>query len=95
LIIQTARAALDKKLDQAISNVRDRTAQISLPAILKRSKVGRIYKKTVRKSSDFNNIASTGNAVKGSFIANSDKKNFISFKEDGHSGYFSKISKFN
>ena len=76
-----ARAALDKKLDQAISNVRDRQLKYHYQQYFKDLKWGAFNKKTVKKSSDFNNITSTGNAIKSSFIANSDKKNFISFKE--------------
>ena len=76
-----ARAALDKKLDQAISNVRDRQLKYHYQQYFKDLKWGAFNKKTVKKSSDLNNITSTGNAIKNSFIANSDKKNFISFKE--------------
>jgi DNA primase len=76
-----ARAALDKKLDQAISNVRDRQLKYHYQQYFKDLKWGAFNKKTVKKSSDLNNITSAGNAIKGSFIANSDKKNFISFKE--------------
>ena len=76
-----ARAALDKKLDQAISNIRDGQLKYHYQQYLKDLKWGAFTKKSGRKSSDFKNIASAGNAVKGSFIANSDKKNFISFKE--------------
>ena len=76
-----ARAALDKKLDQAISNVRDRQLKYHYQQYFKDLKWGAFNKKTVKKSSDLNNITSTGNAIKSSFIANSDKKNFISFKE--------------
>jgi len=76
-----ARAALDKKLDQAISNIRDGQLKYHYQQYLKDLKWGAFTKKSGRKSSDFENIASAGNAVKGSFIANSDKKNFISFKE--------------
>ena len=76
-----ARAALDKKLDQAISNVRDRQLKYHYQQYFKDLKWGAFNKKTLKKSSDLNNITSTGNAIKSSFIANSDKKNFISFKE--------------
>ena len=76
-----ARAALDKKLDQAISNVRDRQLKYHYQQYFKDLKWGAFNKKTLKKSSDLNNITSAGNAIKGSFIANSDKKNFISFKE--------------
>ena len=76
-----ARAALDKKLDQAISNVRDRQLKYHYQQYFKDLKWGAFNKKTVKKSSDLNNITSTGNAIKSSFIANSDKKNVISFKE--------------
>jgi DNA primase len=76
-----ARAALDKKLDQAISNVRDRQLKYHYQQYFKDLKWGAFNKKTVKKSSDLNNITSAGNAIKSSFIANSDKKNFISFKE--------------
>ena len=76
-----ARAALDKKLDQAISNVRDRQLKYHYQQYFKDLKWSAFIKKPIRKSSDLNNITSAGNAVKDSFIANSDKKNFISFKE--------------
>ena len=76
-----ARAALDKKLDQAISNVRDRQLKYHYQQYFKDLKWGAFNKKTLKKSSDLNNITSAGNAIKSSFIANSDKKNFISFKE--------------
>ena len=76
-----ARAALDKKLDQAISNVRDRQLKYHYQQYYKDLKWSAFIKKPVRKSSDLNKITSAGNAVKDSFIANSDKKNFISFKE--------------
>ena len=76
-----ARAALDKKLDQAISNVSDRQLKYHYQQYFKDLKWSAFIKKPVRKSSDLNNITSAGNAVKDSFIANSDKKNFISFKE--------------
>jgi DNA primase len=76
-----ARAVLDKKLDQAISNIRDGQLKYHYQQYLKDLKWGTFTKKSGRKSSDFKNIASAGNAVKGSFIANSEKKNFISFKE--------------
>ena len=36
----------------------------------------------MKKSSGFQNNAAAGNAVKGSFIANSDKKKVISLKEN-------------
>ena len=76
-----ARAALDKKLDQAISNVSDRQLKYHYQQYFKDLKWSAFIKKPIRKSSDLNNITSAGNAVKDSFIANSDKKNFISFKE--------------
>ena len=76
-----ARAALDKKLDQAISNVRDRQLKYHYQQYFKDLKWGAFIKKPLRKSLNLNNITSAGNAVKDSFIANSDKKNFISFKE--------------
>ena len=76
-----ARAALDKKLDQAISNVRDGQLKYHYQQYFKDLKWGAFTKKSGRRPPDFNNIASAGKAVKGSFIANSDKKNFISFKE--------------
>ena len=76
-----ARAALDKKLDQAISNVRDRQLKYHYQQYFKDLKWGAFIKKPLRKSLTLNNITSAGNAVKDSFIANSDKKNFISFKE--------------
>ncbi|MDA9613341.1 DNA primase [Paracoccaceae bacterium] len=76
-----ARAALDKKLDQAISNVRDRQLKYHYQQYFKDLKWGAFNNKTLKKSSDLNKITSAGNAIKGSFIANSDKKNFISFKE--------------
>jgi len=76
-----ARAALDKKLDQAISNVRDRQLKYHYQQYFKDLKWGAFNNKTLKKSSDLNKITSAGNAIKGSFIANSDKRNFISFKE--------------
>ena len=76
-----ARAALDKKLDQAISNVRDRQLKYHYQQYFKDLKWDAFIKKPLRKSLNLNNITSAGNAVKDSFIANSDKKNFISFKE--------------
>ena len=45
-------------------------------------KWNKFIKKSVKKSSGFQNNAAVGNAVKGSFIANSDKKKVISLKEN-------------
>jgi len=76
-----ARAALDKKLDQALLNVRDKQLKYHYQQYFKDLKWSTFIKKSGRKSSGFQNNVTTGNAVKGSFIANSDKKNFISLKE--------------
>ena len=77
-----ARAALDKKLDQALSNVRDRQLKYHYQQHFKDLKWNKFIKKSVKKSSGFQNNAAVGNAVKGSFIANSDKKKVISLKEN-------------
>ena len=77
-----ARAALDKKLDQALLNVRDKQLKYHYLQYFKDLKWSAFIKKSGRKSSGFQNNVTTGNAVKGSFIANSDKKNFISLKEN-------------
>jgi DNA primase len=76
-----ARAALDKKLDQALSTVRDRQLKYHYQQHFKDLKWSAFIKKSGRKPSGFQNNATTGNAVKGSFIANSDTKNFIALKE--------------
>ena len=76
-----ARAALDKKLDQVLSNVRDKQLKYHYQQHFKDLKWNKFIKKSVKKSSGFQNNAAAGNAVKGSFIANSDKKKVISLKE--------------
>ena len=76
-----ARAALDKKLDQALSNIRDRQLKYHYQQHFKDLKWTAFIKKSGKKFSGSQNNANAGKAVKGSFIANSDKKNFISLKE--------------
>ena len=76
-----ARAALDKKLDQVLSNVRDKQLKYHYQQHFKDLKWNKFIKKSVKKSSGFQNNAAVGNALKGSFIANSDKKKVISLKE--------------
>ena len=76
-----ARAALDKKLDQGLSNIRDRQLKYHYQQHFKDLKWTAFIKKSGKKFSGSKNNASAGKAVKGSFIANSDKKNFISLKE--------------
>ena len=76
-----ARAALDKKIDQALSNIRDRQLKYHYQQHFKDLKWTAFIKKSGKKFSDSRNNANVGKAVKGSFIANSDKKNFISLKE--------------
>ena len=76
-----ARAALDKKLDQALSNIRDRQLKYHYQQHFKDLKWTEFIKKPGKKFSGSQNNANAGKAVKGSFIANSDKKNFISLKE--------------
>ena len=75
------RAALDKKLDQALSNIRDRQLKYHYQQHFKDLKWTAFIKKSGKKFSGSQNNANAGKAVKGSFIANSDKKNFISLKE--------------
>ncbi len=77
-----ARAVLDKKLDQALSNVRDRQLKYHYQQHFKDLKWNKFIKKSVKKSSGFQNNAAVGNAAKGSFIANSDKKKVVSLKEN-------------
>ncbi len=76
-----ARAALDKKLDQALSNIRDRQLKYHYQQHFKDLKWTAFIKKSGKNFSGSQNNANAGKAVKGSFIANSDKKNFISLKE--------------
>ena len=76
-----ARAALDKKLDQALSNIRDRQLKYHYQQHFKDLKWTAFIKKSGKNFSGSKNNANAGKAVKGSFIANSDKKNFISLKE--------------
>ena len=76
-----ARAALDKKLDQALSNIRDRQLKYHYQQHFKDLKWTAFIKMPGKKFSGSQNNANAGKAVKGSFIANSDKKNFISLKE--------------
>ena len=76
-----ARAALDKKLDQVLANVRDKQLKYHYQQHFKDLKWNKFIKKSVKKSSGFQNNAAVGNALKGSFIANSDKKKVISLKE--------------
>ena len=75
------RAALDKKLDQVLANVRDKQLKYHYQQHFKDLKWNKFIKKSVKKSSGFQNNAAVGNALKGSFIANSDKKKVISLKE--------------
>ena len=75
------RAALDKKLDQALSNIRDRQLKYHYQQYFKDLKWTAFIKRPGKKFSGSQNNANAGKAVKGSFIANSDKKNFISLKE--------------
>ena len=76
-----ARAALDKKLDQVLANVRDKQLKYHYQQHFKDLKWNKFIKKSMKKSSGFQNNAAVGNALKGSFIANSDKKKVISLKE--------------
>ena len=76
-----ARAALDKKLDQALSNIRDRQLKYHYQQHFKDLKWTAFIKRPGKQFSGSQNNANAGKAVKGSFIANSDKKNFISLKE--------------
>ena len=76
-----ARAALDKKIDQALSNIRDRQLKYHYQQHFKDLKWTAFIKKSGKKFSGSQNNANAVKAVKGSFIANSDKKNFISLKE--------------
>ena len=76
-----ARAALDKKLDQALSNIRDRQLKYHYQQHFKDLKWTAFIKRPRKQFSGSQNNANAGKAVKGSFIANSDKKNFISLKE--------------
>ena len=76
-----ARAALDKKLDQALSNIGDRQLKYHYQQHFKDLKWTAFIKKSGKKFSGSQNNANAGKAVKGSFIANSNKKNFISLKE--------------
>ena len=77
-----AKAVLDKKLNQALSYVRDKQLKYYYQQHFKDLKWNKFIKKSVKKSSSFQNNAAAGNAVKASFIANSDKKKFISLKEN-------------
>ena len=77
-----AKAVLDKKLNQALSYVRDKQLKYYYQQHFKDLKWNKFIKKSVKKSSSFQNNAAVGNAVKASFIANSDKKKFISLKEN-------------
>ena len=76
-----ARADLDKRLDLALSNIRDRQLKYHYQQHFKDLKWDAFTKKSGKKSSAILDNTSAGTAVKGSFIANSDKKNFISLKE--------------
>ena len=76
-----ARADLDKRLDLALSNIRDRQLKYHYQQHFKDLKWNAFTKKSGKKSSAIQDNASARTAVKGSFIANSDKKNFISLKE--------------
>ena len=76
-----ARADLDKRLDLALSNIRDRQLKYHYQQHFKDLKWDAFTKKSGRKSSAIQDNTSARTAVKGSFIANSDKKNFISLKE--------------
>ena len=77
-----AKAVLDKKLNQALSHVRDKQLKYYYQQHFKDLKWNKFIKKSVKKSSSFQNNTAAGNAVKASFIANSDKKKFISLKEN-------------
>jgi len=77
-----SRAALDKKLNQTLSNVRDSQLKYHYQQYFKELKWQTFVKKSGKKLSDFNNKSSAGKNVKDSFIANSEKKNFISLKEN-------------
>ena len=77
-----SRAALDKKLNQTLSNVRDSQLKYHYQQYFKELKGQTFVKKSGKKLSDFNNKSSAGKNVKDSFIANSKKKNFISLKEN-------------
>ena len=76
-----ARAELDKRLDVALSNIRDRQLKYHYQQHFKDLKWDAFTKKSGKKSSAIQDNTSARIAVKGSFIANSDKKNFISLKE--------------
>ena len=76
-----ARADLDKRLDLALSNIRDRQLKYHYQQHFKDLKWDAFTKKSGKKSSAIQDNTSARTAVKGSFIANSDKKNFISLKE--------------
>ena len=76
-----ARAELDKRLDVALSNIRDRQLKYHYQQHFKDLKWDAFTKKSGKKSSAIQDNTSARTAVKGSFIANSDKKNFISLKE--------------
>ena len=76
-----ARAELDKRLDVALSNIRDRQLKYHYQQHFKDLKWDAFTKKSGKKSSTIQDNTSARTAVKGSFIANSDKKNFISLKE--------------
>ena len=77
-----SRAALDKKLNQTLSNVRDSQLKYHYQQYFKELKWQTFVKKSGKKLSDFNNKSSAGKNVKDSFIANSEMKNFISLKEN-------------
>ena len=77
-----SRAALDKKLNQTLSNVRDSQLKYHYQQYFKELKWQTFVKKSGKKLSDFNNKSSAGKNVKDSFIANSETKNFISLKEN-------------
>ena len=77
-----SRAALDKKLNQTLSNVRDSQLKYHYQQYFKELKWQTFVKKSGKKLYDFNNKSSAGKNVKDSFIANSEKKNFISLKEN-------------
>ena len=76
-----ARADLDKRLDLALSNIRDRQLKYHYQQHFKDLKWNAFTKKSGKKSSVIQDNTSARTSVKGSFIANSDKKNFISLKE--------------
>ncbi len=75
------RADLDKRLDLALSNIRDRQLKYHYQQHFKDLKWDAFTKKSGKKSSAIQDNTSARTAVKDSFIANSDKKNFISLKE--------------